>query len=154
MGPGFNFNTTRALQELGIEIAYSAAWHFDKQYDDGKIPPPFQYLMEHSPNDFKVAVSDLQNYELINILNTVKPDIFFSRHIGSTVWAMKLGIPGLCLYDEYAVFGYRGLLNFAHSILDVVTNRSLTDKLSKRVKLPYKDWWLKQRVDHFVETAP
>lgn len=36
MGPGFNFNTTRVLQELGIEIVYSAAWHFDKHYDDGK----------------------------------------------------------------------------------------------------------------------
>lgn len=38
MGPGFNFNTTRTLQELGIEIAYSAAWHFDYQYDNGKSP--------------------------------------------------------------------------------------------------------------------
>ena len=153
MGPGFNFNTTRALQELGVEIAHSAAWHFDKQYDDGKVPAPFQFLVDHSPNDFALSVSDLQNFELINILNRVKPDIFFSRHMGSTVWAMKLGIPALCLYDEYAVFGYRGLLNFAYSIIDVVTNRSLTANLSKRVKLPYKDWWLRQPSDHFVESS-
>lgn len=150
MGPSFNFNTTRALQELGVEIVYSAAWHFDKQYDDGNAPDAFKYLVEHSPNNYNLSVSDLQNHELINILNTVKPDIFFSRHTGSTVWAMKLGIPAICLYDEYAVFGYRGLLNFAHSILDVVTNRSYTDNLSKRVKLPYTDWWFNQNNDFFL----
>jgi nitrogenase molybdenum-iron protein alpha chain len=151
MGPGFNFNTSRVLQELGIEIAYSAAWHFDKQYDDEKAPSAFRYLVEKSPDDFPMTVCDLQNFEVLNILNTVKPDIFFSRHTGSTVWAMKLGIPALCLYDEYAIFGYRGLLQFAYSVLDVVTNRSFTDNLSKRVKLPYTDWWLKQGNDHFFE---
>lgn len=152
MGPGFNFNTTRALQELGIEIVFSAAWHFDKQYDDGNAPDAFKYLVDNSPNNYNLSVSDLQNHELINILNTVKPDIFFSRHTGSTVWAMKLGIPALCVFDEYAIFGYKGLLNFAYSIYDVVTNRSYTENLSKRVKLPYTDWWFKQNSDHFLES--
>ena len=41
------------------------------------------------------------------------------------------------------------LLNFAYSILDVVTNRSYTENLSRRVKLPYTDWWLNQRNDLF-----
>ena len=150
MGPGFNFNTSRALQELGIEIVHSAAWHFDKQYDDGKAPDAFTYQVEHSPTDYKLSVNDLQNHELINILSTVKPDIFFSRHTGSTVWAMKLGIPAICVYDEYAIFGYRGLVNFGTWISDVVTNRSFTENLSKRVKLPYTDWWFKQQNDHFL----
>jgi nitrogenase molybdenum-iron protein alpha chain len=151
MGPGFNFNTSRALQELGIEVAHAQIWHFDKQYDDGKAPAAFEYLVENSPNDFNVSVGDLQNHEQINLLRNVKPDIFFSRHVGSTVWAMKLGIPALCLYDEYAIFGYKGLLNFAYSILDVVTNRSFTDNLSKRVSLPYTQWWLDQKIDRFLE---
>ncbi len=151
MGPGFNFNTSRALQELGIEIVHSAAWHFDKQYDDGKAPDAFTYQVEHSPTDYKLSVNDLQNHELINILHRVKPDIFFSRHTGSTVWAMKLGIPAICVYDEYAIFGYRGLLNFGTWILDAVTNRSFTENLSKRVKLPYTDWWFNQQNDHFYD---
>jgi nitrogenase molybdenum-iron protein alpha chain len=150
MGPGFNFNTVRAVQELGMEVVHAAAWHFDKQYDDGRAPPAFDHLIEHSTSDFKVSVSDLQNYELISILKSEKPDVFFSRHVGSTVWAMKLGIPALCLYDEYAIFGYRGLLNFAQSIDDVVSNRSLTDNLAARVRLPYTDWWLNQQGDRFL----
>lgn len=151
MGPGFNFNTVRALQELGLELVHSAAWHFDKQYDDSLVPPAFEHLLAHSPNDFSVSVSDLQNHELINLLNRTQPDVFFSRHVGSTVWAMKLGIPALCLYDEYAVFGYRGLHNFAQAIIDVVTNRSFTDNLKKRVKLPYSEWWLAQPHTYFSE---
>ena len=151
MGPGFNFNTSRAIQELGIEIVHSAAWHFDKRYDDGQPPDAFAYQVEHSPNDYTLSVNDLQNHELINILYRTKPDIFFSRHTGSTVWAMKLGIPAICVYDEYAIFGYRGLLNFAWSIHDVVTNRSYTENLSKRVKLPYTDWWFRQSHNHFFE---
>lgn len=150
MGPGFNFNTSRALQELGIEIVHSAAWHFDRQYDDGAIPEAFEYLLEHSPNDFTLSVNDVQNFELINILHKTRPDIFFSRHTGSTVWAMKLGIPAICVFDEYAILGYRGQLNFAYSILDVVTNRSFTENLSRRVKLPYTDWWLGRDMDHFI----
>ncbi len=150
MGPGFNFNTVRLLRELGITVEHSAAWHYDRQYDDGQAPASFEYLLANGDADISMSVSDLQNHELLNILNRVRPDIYFSRHVGSTVWAMKLGIPAPCLYDEYAVFGYRGLLNFAYSVLDVVTNRSFTQNLSRRVKLPYTQWWLAQRHDHFL----
>jgi nitrogenase molybdenum-iron protein alpha chain len=55
------------------------------------------------------------------------------------------------VFDEYAIFGYKGLLNFAYSIYDVVTNRSYTENLSKRVKLPYTDWWFGKSSDHFLE---
>lgn len=151
MGPGFSFNTIRVLQELDIEVQHSAIWHFDRQYDDGRPPAALEYLAEHSPTDIPLSVNDLQNHELINILRSKRPDVFFSRHVGSTVWAMKLGIPALCVYDEYAIFGYRGLLNFAASILDVVTNRSFTDNLSARVRLPYTKWWLDRPASHFIE---
>ena len=151
MGPGFGFNTARVLQELGLEIVHSAAWHYDRQYDDGQAPAAFSHLVETSPNDFPLSVSDLQNHELLNILHRTRPDVFFSRHPGSTVWAMKLGIPALCLVDEYAFFGYRGLLNFAYWVHDVVTNRSFTDNLSRRVKVPYTDWWFAQNNDHFLD---
>jgi nitrogenase molybdenum-iron protein alpha chain len=155
MGPGFGFNTLRVLDESGIEVVHQAAWHYDKQYDDGQAPTAFGHLVNHAPADVPFSVSDLQNHEIINILADVRPDVYFSRHVGSTVWAMKLGIPALCIVDEYHILGYRGLLNFAYSVLDVVTNRSFTDNLSRRVKLPYTDWWLSRRRDHFLteETA-
>lgn len=150
MGPGFGFNTARVLQELGLQVVHQAAWHFDHQYDDGQAPASFRHQVANSSQDYPISVSDLQNHELLNILRREQPDLYVSRHPGSTVWAMKLGIPALCVVDEYAIFGYRGLLNFAYWIHDVVTNRSFTDNLSKRVKVPYTDWWFEQANDHFV----
>jgi len=153
MGPGYGFNTVRVLGELGIETVHQAAWHFDRQYDDGRSPAALDVLAGGA-TDHSFSVSDLQNQEIVNILRDKRPDVYFSRHPGSTVWAMKLGIPALCIVDEYDLLGYHGLLSFAHSVLDVVTNRSFTDNLSRRVTLPYTDWWLQRPHDHFLVPEP
>jgi nitrogenase molybdenum-iron protein alpha chain len=153
MGPGFGFNYVRILQELGMKVEHLSAWHFDKQYDDGRRPEAFDYLLEHSPNDFGLSVNDLQNYEFMNILNKVRPDVFVSRHPGSTVWAMKIGIPAYCVYDEYNAFGYKGMLRFAKTLLYIIVNRSFPDNLSQRVRLPYTAWWMEQQADTFLQTV-
>ncbi|MBP5794079.1 MAG: nitrogenase, partial [Spirochaetaceae bacterium] len=87
MGPGFTYEIARVLQEFGMTVEYALAWHYDYKYDNGKVPPALEHLLEHSPKDMKVAVADQQNYEVLNILNHFKPDVYFSRHPGTTVWA-------------------------------------------------------------------
>ncbi|MBP2652177.1 MAG: oxidoreductase/nitrogenase component 1 [Firmicutes bacterium] len=144
MGPGYTFEVARVLQELGIEVVWAAAWHYDKKHDNGQVPPALDHLLRNSPNNFKLSVADQQNYEILNILNTYKPDIYFSRHPGTTIWAIKQGVPALCVNDEYMIFGYKGTLNFAQSILDTIRNRSFEKNLAARTKLPYTDWWYQQ----------
>ncbi len=144
MGPGFGANYTRILQEFGLKVEHVSAWHLDKQYDSGEVPAAIQHLLDHSPDNFTYSVNDLQNYEFMNILNKVKPDVFISRHPGSTVWAMKIGIPAYCVYDEYNSFGYKGTLRFAKTLLHLITNRSFSENLSRHVRLPYSEWWMKQ----------
>jgi nitrogenase molybdenum-iron protein alpha chain len=101
--------------------------------------------------DIPFSVSDQQNFELMNVLNTLKPDIYFSRHQGTTVWALKQGTASVCVMDEYTAFGYNGTLNFASMILDAVTNRSLANNIAKRTKLPYTEWWLNQPNSTFLK---
>lgn len=149
MGPGYTFEVSRVLNELGMEIVWGAAWHFDKQYDNGEIPPSIRHLLNESVN-FKLSIADQQNYEIMNILNRYKPDIYFSRHPGTTVWAIKQGISALCVNDEYMIFGYRGTLEFAHAVLDTIKNRSFEKNLAARIKLPYTDWWYNQSNDTFL----
>ncbi|MBP2643320.1 MAG: oxidoreductase/nitrogenase component 1 [Firmicutes bacterium] len=144
MGPGYTFEVSRVLQELGIKVVWAAAWHYDQKYDNGEVPPALDYLLKHSPDNFKLSVADQQNYEILNILNTYKPDIYFSRHPGTTIWAIKQGIPSLCVNDEYMIFGYKGTLDFAQSVLDTIRNRSFEKNLAARTKLPYTDWWYQQ----------
>lgn len=150
MGPGYTFEVSRVLQELGMEIVWAAAWHYDKRYENGDVPPSMDYLLNNTEN-FPVSIADQQNYEVLNILNKYKPDLYLSRHPGSTVWAIKQGYPAVYVADEYMIFGYKGTLDFAYSVLDTIRNRSFEKNLAKRVKLPYTDWWYKQEADLFLE---
>lgn len=150
MGPGYTFEVSRVLQELGIEVVWAAAWHYDKRYENGDVPPSMEYLLENNPN-FQVSVADQQNFEVLNILNKYKPDLYLSRHPGSTVWAIKQGYPAVYVADEYMIFGYKGTLDFAHTVLDTIRNRSFEKNLAKRVKLPYTDWWYQQETGFFLD---
>ena len=150
MGPGFTYEIARVLQEFGMAVEYALAWHYDYKYDNGKVPPALEHLLEHSPKDMKVAVADQQNYEVLNILNHYQPDVYFSRHPGTTVWAIKQGFAAVFVADEYTVFGYEGTLSFAKLIRDTVTNRSFEKNLAARIKLPYTKWWYEQNADKFI----
>ncbi len=151
MGPGFTYEIARVLQEFGMTVDYALAWHYDYKYDNGKVPPALEHLLETSPKDMKVAVADQQNYEVLNILNHYKPDVYFSRHPGTTVWAIKQGFAAVFVADEYTVFGYEGTLSFAKLIRDTVTNRSFEKNLAARIKLPYTKWWYEQNADKFIK---
>lgn len=144
MGASYAFQVSRVLQELGIEVVWVASWHYDNKYDNGEVPPHLEYLEKNSSYNFKVSVSDQQNFEILNILNTYQPDIYLARHPGTTVWAIKQGIAAFFLADEYKTFGYRGTLDFANTILDTIRNRSFEKNLAARISLPYTDWWYKQ----------
>ncbi|WP_031556307.1 nitrogenase component 1 [Lachnospira multipara] len=150
MGPGYTFEVSRVLDELGIQVVWTLAWHYDKKYENGDVPPSMKYLLDNDI-DFEASVADQQNYEVMNILNKYQPDVYFSRHPGSTVWAIKNGTPAVYVADEYSIFGYKHTLEFAKTILDAVKNRSFEENLAKRTKLPYTDWWFKQDVDTFLE---
>ncbi|MGL6199613.1 MAG: nitrogenase component 1 [Lachnospiraceae bacterium] len=152
MGPGYTFEVSRVLAELGIEVVWALAWHYDKKYENGDVPPSMKYLLEQDI-DFETSVADQQNFEVMNILNKYNPDLYLSRHPGSTVWAIKQGTPAVFVADEYMIFGYRHTLEFAHTVLDTIRNRSFEQNLSKRVKLPYTDWWYQQDVGSFLEEA-
>ncbi len=151
MGPGYTYEVSRVLQELDMEVVWAAAWHYDGRYDNDTVPPALDYLKNTSPVNIKLSVADQQNFEVLNILNEYQPDIYFSRHPGTTVWAIKQGIPALYVADEYMIFGYKGTLNFAKSVLDTIRNRSFEKNLAARVKLPYTDWWYQQNNSTFLK---
>ena len=152
MGPGYTFEVSRVLNELGIEVVWALAWHYDKKYENGDVPPSMKYLLDNEI-DFEASVADQQNFEVMNILHKYQPDLYLSRHPGSTVWAIKNGTPAVYVADEYMIFGYKHTLEFAYTILDSIRNRSFEQNLAKRVKLPYTDWWYQQNVGTFLEEA-
>lgn len=149
MGPGFSLSYLRVLDELGIKVLYAASWHYDQHYDHGNQPAITTELAAQD-EDVPFGIGEQQNFEIANLLKELKPDLYFSRHPGSSVWAAKQGIVTIPVMDEYTAFGYRGLVNFGWRIADALTNRRFIENLSQRVRLPYQEWWYQQNPYHFL----
>lgn len=143
MGPGFGHGFVGAMEELGIDVVQVMSWHYDQHHDHGECPYATQKLGRDKWN-VPYSVGDQQCFELVNILRDAQPDIYFSRHVGTSVWAAKMGIATVATLDEYSVFGYRGLTTFGHRIADTLSNRQFARNLAGRLKLPYTGWWRRQ----------
>lgn len=149
MGPGFAYDYIRILKELDVEVVHASSWHYDPKYDNEGGSEAVN-IAKTIDRNLEVAVNDFQNYELANVLNAIKPDIFITRHAGAG-WVFKLGINVMQVTDEYWAFGYKGTITFAKRILDAVRNRALADIMAKHMKLPYSTWWFEQKADAFMK---
>lgn len=151
MGPSFSHNYIRLLQEFGLDVVWGMSWHYDSKHDHGELPKCTEGLSQQE-DDIPVSVSDQQNHEVINLLRRLKPDLYIGRHPGLSVWATKLGIPTIMISDEYSAFGYQGTVDFGYRIIDALANNNLALTLSKRIKLPYTEWWYEQDPFEFLES--
>lgn len=133
------------LKDLGLEVRGAAIFHHDPIYDNGDITSD---VLAHSVDTYgdveNYTVCSKQAYELVNILNRVKPDILIARHGGITLWGAKFGIPTLLVGDEQFSFGYQGILNYAERILETLDNKEFVTNLAKHSTMPYTKWWLEQ----------
>ncbi|AIQ64358.1 nitrogenase [Paenibacillus stellifer] len=133
------------LRELGIDVQGAAIFHHDPIYDNES---PEADMLDHTVKTYgdvkSYNVCNKQAYELVNILNRVRPDLMIARHGGMTLWGAKLGIPTLLIGDEHFSWGYQGLLNYAERILETLDNREFVTNLAKHSSMPYTKWWLEQ----------
>jgi nitrogenase molybdenum-iron protein alpha chain len=138
------------LRELGMEVAGSCFWHHDARFDNNDPNADSLQHLVKSYGDLPVSICNKQAYEMINQLRRVKPDVFVVRHPGMAVWGGKLGIPTFLVEDEHYSLAYKGLLRFGHRIFDAVNNPSFYRNLSRHARLPYTEWWLKQKSNVFL----
>jgi nitrogenase molybdenum-iron protein alpha chain len=131
------------VRELGMDVAGSALWHYDRNIDNGnEHSDELAHVLKHHGN-FPLSICNKQSFELVNQLNRVKPDIFVTRHAG-TVWANKLGIPSFTIADEHFSLGYEGIVNFGSVVADTLDSAWFVKKVAKHSKLPYTQWWMDQ----------
>jgi nitrogenase molybdenum-iron protein alpha chain len=139
------------LRELGLEVQGAAIFHHDPIYDNGDTASD---ALAHDVKTYgdiaNYNVCNKQAYELVNILNKVKPDIMIARHGGMTLWGAKLGVPTLLIGDEQFSFGYQGILNYAERILETLDNKEFVTNLAKHSSMPYTKWWLAQNPFAFL----
>ena len=112
--------------------------HYD-HFGDGM----YQQLLASEP-DLEVNIATTQVFELVNMLVRVRPDLFLG-HSGSNIWAAKLGIPTLPIFNQNNYYlGYRGAFDLARRAVKLLANNAFQDQLRDHLKLPFKeDWYAK-----------
>jgi len=143
------------LGELGMKAVGAAIFHHDPIYDSGR--PENDQLAQRVADYGNVPnynVCNRQEFELVNMLNMLRPDVLLARHGGMTLWGAKLGIPSLLVGDEHYSMGYEGLVNYGERLLEAIENDEFVKNLQKHARMPYTKWWLEQPTDYFLEGGP
>jgi nitrogenase molybdenum-iron protein alpha chain len=97
-----------------------------------------------------MSICNKQEFELVNVLSRIRPDLLLARHGGMTLWGAKLGIPSLLIGDEQWGMGYRGTVNYGKAILEVLENNEFVTNLAQHAINPYSKWWLEQPPYRFL----
>lgn len=138
------------VNELSMELVGNCVWHHDAVFDSGDARSNMLAHDVRTYGDFTVHISNKQSYELVNLLNRTRPDVYIARHTG-TLWATKLGIPSFLMADEHFGLGYEGLLRMGRLILDTVSHPRFVKNIAAHSTLPYTRWWLDQEPTFFLE---
>lgn len=141
MGPGFAFSFVSVMEELNITVEHVIGFHYDRKLDGNKKTTA-DLILDEEHAHLHTSICDLQNFEILRILNEIKPDVFVNRHNSVGGDCIKLGIPLIFLGNEYAAFGYAAMVEFGNRILDSLTNRNFVQNISKHTKIPYKREWI------------
>jgi len=132
------------LQELGMKIIGACTWHHDPVFDNHDPKADSLAHIVEQYGDFNFSVCNKQSYELVNLLNRLRPDIFIVRHPGMAIWGARLGIPSFHMEDEHFGLGYQGIVNYGRKIADAIANPAYVKNLARHSHLPYSTWWLEQ----------
>lgn len=150
-GAAHGHSLIAVLRELGLDVKGAAIFHHDPVYDNGCASAD---VLAHDVETYgdvrQYNICNKQAFELVNLLNRMRPDIMIARHGGMTVWGAKLGIPTLLIGDEQFSFGYDGILHYARRIAETLDNTEFVTNLARHSTMPYTKWWLKQEPYAFL----
>jgi nitrogenase molybdenum-iron protein alpha chain len=153
-GAGHGHALLALLGELGIEAQGAALFHHDpiNDIESEDVDSLIARVKDYGdvPN---ISICNKQEFELVNVLSRVRPDVLLARHGGMTLWGAKLGIPSLLIGDEQWGMGYQGVVNYGNAILEVLENNEFVTNLARHAINPYSQWWLEQPPYRFLESA-
>jgi nitrogenase molybdenum-iron protein alpha chain len=140
------------LKEYGMKTLGAGVFHHDAVYDNPSDSlDMLKTVVDKYGNVENYTVCNRQEYELVNILNRLRPDIFVARHGGIVHWGARLGIPALLVEDEHYGMGYEGLVRYGRRLLNTIDNIEFIKNLSSRAKNPYSKKWLTSNPYVFLE---
>jgi len=153
-GDSFAHNIANVGKDLGLEIIGANTLHHDQHTDVEGQPNTLNSLIESNGGDIpNFSVCNKQPYQLIKILQKLKPDIVIVRHNGLTTLATRIGIPVILEGDANYSIGYEGVIRMGRRIDEAIRTRKLALNIAKHSKLPYTKWWLEEENPFYFEEA-
>ena len=140
------------LGELGMKAKGAAIFHHDLIYDNENEESDLLVNRVKEYGDVpNFNICNKQEFELVNMLNRLQPDVLLARHGGMTLWGAKLGIPSLLIGDEHFSMGYEGIVRYGERILETIENDEFVKNLKQHAINPYTKWWLDQEPYTFLK---
>ena len=140
--------TSNLLVELGFELVGIRSYHHDEFAEI-----EYEKLKGVSQNDFVVNIANAQPFEEVNLLKRIKPDVFLGHWNGNGT-ASKLGIVTHVIYNTgLSYIGYKGVYELARRLYRQLKNPAFNVKISKYVKLPYKEEWYESDPFKYMKTS-
>lgn len=138
--------TANLLRELGFEILGVRSFHHDEFAE-------VEYKkLAAGDKDFTVDIANVQPFEEANILRKTKPDLFLGHWLDNAT-AAKLGVATHVIYNTgLSYIGYKGVYEIARRLYRQLKNPSFNRKLSKNVRLPYKEEWYGEDTFKYLNT--
>lgn len=144
-GAAHGHSLLAVLSDLEMEVVGAGIFHHDPCYDNGdKRSDVLKHVVDTYGDIKNFSVCNKQVFELVNVLNRLKPDVLVVRHGGLAAWGTNLGIPTLLVGDEQFGIGYQGILNYGNKIIDVLSTKEFVENIAAHSELPYTNWWMEQ----------
>lgn len=137
------------FQELGMEIVGVRSYHHDEFGTDfyGRL------VNGQQGQDFPVDIANFQPFELVNLLQQVKPELF-AGHIWDNAWAARLGYPTITIFRIFDYYvGYRGFYEVAKKAARILRNHSFNANLSRNVADAYRPEWYEQNAFKYIKSG-
>ena len=142
--------TASLFQELGLEVIGLRSYH----HDDFGTDLYARLVQSQGGKDFSIDIANFQPFELVNLLEKLKPDLF-AGHIWDNVWAARAGFPTITIFRIFDYYvGYRGFYEVAKKAARILRNSSFNAKLAQHVERGYHPEWYAESAFKYIKVRP
>jgi nitrogenase molybdenum-iron protein alpha chain len=145
-GASFCHNMLALAYDLGLKIVGMMGFHHDMTFDN-KHPEivSLKNTLELVGELDTYAVCNKQPYQMIKLLEKVKPDLVLSRHESLPIQAVKLGIPTFFAADANILGGYEGVITTGKKLIGAIRSINFVRNIRAHATNPHTPWWKKQK---------
>jgi nitrogenase molybdenum-iron protein alpha chain len=151
-GDSYAHSIANMLLDLGVELTGITTLHHDQLTDGGyESIDSLSHLVASHGDIENFTVCNKQPYQVVKILEKLKPDVMIVRHMNMAVLGAKLGIPSVNDGDVNISAGYDGLARLGERLYQAAQAKKLFQNVARHYETPYSDWWLNEEDPFYFE---